>query len=383
MHERTGDETPRPMSIEDGARMDISQRLAKALADKAPPPDLPPAEAARVARLHYVADSVPGITRRRSGKGFAYRDAQGRTIRDAATLARIKALAVPPAWTAVWISADPRGHLQATGRDDRGRKQYRYHPRWREMRDETKYEHMVVFGRALPRIRRRVEQDLRRRGLPREKVLAAVVCLMERTLARVGNPEYARDNNSFGLTTLQNRHVRIAGGRVELDFRAKHGIRHRSIVADRKLARILRNCRDLPGSELFQYIDDAGERRSIDSGNVNDYLREISGAEITAKDFRTWAATNLALLALAERTAEKPTKKAVVEMVRQVAEQLGNTPAVCRKCYIHPAVIESFATGKLAPFVATLAWAGAAAETGQVERALMRFLEARGVRAAA
>src|SRR6266852_923692 len=347
MRERTGDETPRPMSIEDGARMDISRRLAKALADKAPPPDLPPAEAARVARLHYVADSVPGITRRRSGKGSAYRDAQGRTIRDAATLARIKALAVPPAWTAVWISADPRGHLQATGRDDRGRKQYRYHPRWRE------------------------------------KVLAAVVCLMERTLARVGNPEYARDNNSFGLTTLQNRHVRIAGGRVELDFRAKHGIRHRSIVADRKLARILRNCRDLPGSELFQYIDDAGERRSIDSGNVNDYLREISGAEITAKDFRTWAATNLALLALAERTAEKPTKKAVVEMVRQVAEQLGNTPAVCRKCYIHPAVIESFATGKLAPFVATLAWAGAAAETGQVERALMRFLEARGVRAAA
>src|SRR5713101_8223585 len=292
MRERTGDETPRPMSIEDGARMDISRRLAKALADKAPPPDLPPAEAARVARLHYVADSVP-------------------------------------------------------------------------------------------RIRRRVEQDLRRRGLPREKVLAAVVCLMERTLARVGNPEYARDNNSFGLTTLQNRHVRIAGGRVELDFRAKHGIRHRSIVADRKLARILRNCRDLPGSELFQYIDDAGERRSIDSGNVNYYLREISGAEITAKDFRTWAATNLALLALAERTAEKPTKKAVVEMVRQVAEQLGNTPAVCRKCYIHPAVIESFATGKLAPFVATLAWAGAAAETGQVERALMRFLEARGVRAAA
>ena len=363
--------------------MDISRRLAKALADKALPPDLLPAEAARAARLHYVVDSVPGMTRRRAGKGFAYRDAQRRAIRDAATLARIKALAVPPAWTEVWICADPRGHLQATGRDIRGRKQYRYHPRWRETRDETKYEHMLVFGRALPRIRRRVEQDLRRPGLPREKVLAAVVRLMERTLARVGNPEYARDNNSFGLTTLQNRHVRIAGGRVELDFRAKSGVRHRSVVADRKLARILKNCRDLPGSELFQYLDDAGERRSIDSGDVNDYLREISGADITAKDFRTWAATNLALLALAKCVAEPPTKKAVVDMVRQVAEQLGNTPAVCRKCYIHPAIIESFATGKLAPFVATLESTGAEAEMGRVERALLRFLEARGVPAAA
>ncbi len=363
--------------------MDISRRLAKALAEKALPPDLPPAEAARAARLHYVADSAPGITRRRSGTGFTYRDAQGRAIRDPETLARIKALAVPPAWTEVWICVDPRGHLQATGRDDRGRKQYRYHPRWREMRDETKYGHMLVFGRALPRIRRRVEQDLRQPGLPREKVLAAVVRLMERTLARVGNPEYARDNNSFGLTTLQNRHVRIAGGRVELDFRAKHGIRHRSLVAERKLARILKNCRDLPGSELFQYVDDAGERRSIDSGDINDYLREISGAEVTAKDFRTWAATNLALLALAERTAEKPTKKAVVEMVKGVAEQLGNTPVVCRKCYIHPAVIESFATGELAPFVATLTGGEAAAEMWQVERALMHLLEARGVPAAA
>jgi DNA topoisomerase-1 len=363
--------------------MDVSRRLAKALADKALPPDLPAQESARAARLHYVVDSAPGLTRRRAGTGFAYRDARGRAIRDPEILARIKALAVPPAWTAVWICADPRGHLQATGRDERGRKQYRYHPRWRAIRDETKYEHMLVFGRALPRMRRRVEQDLRRPGLPREKVLAAVVRLMERTLARVGNPEYARDNNSFGLTTLQNRHMRIAGGRVELDFRAKSGIRHRSVVADRKLARILRNCRDLPGAELFQYLDEAGERRSIDSGDVNDYLREVSGADITAKDFRTWAATNLALLALAERAAETPTKQAVVDMVKRVAEQLGNTPAVCRKCHIHPAVIESFATGKLAPFVAALGGGADGVEMGQVERALMRFLDARGVPAAA
>jgi DNA topoisomerase-1 len=362
--------------------MDISVRLARTLADKGPPPDLPAEDAARAAQLRYVADSAPGIARLRSGTGFAYRDATGRPIRNRETLARIKALAVPPAWSDVWICADPRGHLQATGRDVRGRKQYRYHPRWRAIRDQTKYEHMLVLGRALPRIRRRVAQDLRRSGLPREKVLAAVVRLMECTLARIGNPEYARDNNSFGLTTLRNRHMRIVGGRVELDFRGKSGVRHRSVVADRTLARILRSCRDLPGSELFQYLDDDGERRSIDSGDVNDYLREISGAEITAKDFRTWAATSLALLALARRIDEVPTKKAVVEMVQEVAGQLGNTAAVCRKCYIHPALIESFATGKLAPFVAMLGGGEAAAQTARVERALIRFLKARGVPAA-
>jgi DNA topoisomerase I len=361
--------------------MDISARLARTLADKAPPPDLPAAEAALAARLRYVSDSAPGITRRRAGTAFAYRDATGTVIRDTATLARIKALAVPPAWTDVWICAEPRGHLQATGRDVRGRKQYRYHPRWRAVRDETKYEHMLVFGRTLPRIRRRVAQDLRRAGLPRQKVLAAVVRLMERTLARVGNPEYARDNHSFGLTTLRDRHMRVLAGRVELDFRGKSGVRHRSVVADRKLARILKRCRDLPGSELFQYLDDDGERHSIDSGDLNDYLREISGADITAKDFRTWAATSLALLALARHGDEAPTKQAVVEMVQEVAAQLGNTPAVCRKCYIHPAVIESFATGKLAPFVALLR-GGAAAQTACVERALIRFLKAKGLPAA-
>jgi DNA topoisomerase I len=361
--------------------MDLSRRLAAALAQKAAP-DLPPPEAAKAAGLRYVRDDTPGITRCRLGDDFVYRDAAGAPIRDADTLARIKALAVPPAWVEVWICPDPRGHLQATGRDARGRKQYRYHPRWREQRDETKYEHMLDFGKALPRLRRRVEQDLSRPGLPREKVLAAVVRLMESTLARVGNVEYARDNGSFGLTTLQNRHMRIAKGRVELDFRAKHGIRHRSVIADRRLARILRNCRDLPGSELFQYLDEAGERRSIDSGDVNAYLRDISGAEITAKDFRTWAATSLALLALGGLDPETPTKQAVVAAVKQVAEQLGNTPSVCRKCYIHPLLLESYATGKLAPFVGMLAGGRGKPTMPAVERVLMHFLAAGGVPAA-
>ncbi len=220
--------------------------------------------AARAARLRYVNDRQPGIARRGTAGRFVYRGPDGKVIKDGAVLARIKALAVPPAWTDVWICPLDNGHLQATGRDARRRKQYRYHARWRHIRDETKYEHMLEFGRALPAIRRRVDADLSLPGLPREKVLAAVVRLMEDTLARVGNPEYAAQNNTFGLTTLRNRHVRIAGGRIELDFRAKHGIRHTSIVSDRKLARVVKNCRDLPGSELFQYIDDAGERHCID-----------------------------------------------------------------------------------------------------------------------
>jgi len=339
--------------------------------------------AARSARMRYVRDDAPGITRQRAGKDFIYRDTDGAPIRDEETLRRIRALAVPPAWTEVWICPDPRGHLQATGRDARGRKQYRYHPRWRAARDETKYEHMLEFGRALPRIRRRVEQDLSLPGLPREKVLAAVVRLMERTLARVGNPEYARDNGSFGLTTLQNRHVRITRGKVELDFRAKHGIRHRSVITDRKLMRILRNCRDLPGSELFQYLDEGGARHSIDSGDVNDYLREISGADITAKDFRTWAATNLALLALATRGDGEPTKKTVVEVVTCVAEQLSNTPAVCRKCYIHPALFESYLAGTLTPFLGKLGNDEQQAEMWVVEGAVMKFLAARASAAVA
>ena len=347
-------------------------------------PDIPvPApesvQAAKDARLRYVNDrQQPGITREGPPGHFVYRDSDGKVIKDAVELARIKALAVPPAWTEVWICPLESGHLQATGRDARRRKQYRYHPRWRHTRDETKYEHMLEFGRALPAIRRRVEADLGLPGLPREKVLAAVIRLMEDTLARVGNPEYASQNNTFGLTTLRNRHVRVTRGRIELDFRAKHGIRHVSVVSDRKLARVVKNCRDLPGSELFQYIDEAGERHCIDSADVNDYLREISGRDITAKDFRTWAATSLAVLALADQGEEEPpTKKAQVEAIKQVAKRLGNTPAICRKCYIHPGVLEGYLNGTLRR---TLAAVGAALgeeeppEMWRIERIVMRFL---------
>lgn len=346
---------------------------------RATQPDIPVAApenvyAAKAARLRYVNDRQPGITRKAAAGGFVFRDPKGKVIRDAAQLARIKALAVPPAWTDVWICPLENGHLQATGRDARRRKQHRYHPRWRRIRDETKYGHMLEFGRALPAIRRRIEADLGRPGLPREKVLAAVVRLMEDTLARVGNPEYAAQNNTFGLTTLRNRHVRIVRGRIELDFRAKHGIRHVSLVSDRKLARVVKNCRDLPGSELFQYIDEAGERHCIDSADVNDYLRDISGREITAKDFRTWAATNLALLAFAGQEQEPPTKKAQVEAVKEVAKRLGNTAAVCRKCYIHPAVLEGYLDGSLRRTLAAIGQEEQPAEMWRVERIVMRFL---------
>ena len=337
--------------------------------------------AARSAGLRYVNDRQPGISRKGAAGRFVYRDPEGKVIKDAVELTRIKSLAVPPAWTDVWICPLENGHLQATGRDARRRKQYRYHKRWRHTRDETKYEHMLEFGRVLPAIRRRIEADLSLPDLPRNKVLAAVVRLMEDTLARVGNPEYASQNNTFGLTTLRNRHVRIARGRIELDFRAKHGIRHVSLVSDRKLARVVKNCRDLPGSELFQYIDEAGERHCIDSADVNDYLREISGREITAKDFRTWAATNLAVLALADQEQDPPTKKAQVAAIKQVAKRLGNTPAICRKCYIHPAVLEGYLNGGLRK---TLASVSAAAgqdedppEMWRIERIVMRFLAER------
>lgn len=324
--------------------------------------------------MRYVNDRQPGITRGGAAGRFVYRTPQGKVIKNGAELARIRALAVPPAWTDVWICPLENGHLQATGRDARRRKQYRYHPRWRRTRDETKYEHMLEFGRALPAIRRRIQADLGLAGLPREKVLAAVVRLMEDTLARVGNPEYASQNNTFGLTTLRNRHVRITRGRIELDFRAKHGIQHVSLVSDRKLARVVKNCRDLPGSELFQYIDEDGERHCIDSADVNGYLREISGREITAKDFRTWAATNLAVLALADQEQEPPTKKAQVEAIKQVAKRLGNTPAICRKCYIHPAVLDGYLNGRLRRTLAAVGKEEDSPEMWRVERMVMRFL---------
>jgi DNA topoisomerase-1 len=340
------------------------------------PPTLDPLRAAEAAQLHYVSDRLtPGITRRPGGdRGFVYLDPGGRPVGDPATLQRIRSLAIPPAWTDVWICPDPDGHLQAVGYDAKRRKQYRYHPRWRAVRDETKFEHMLGFGQALPHIRRRVARDLDRPGLPREKVLAAVVQLMERSLARVGNPEYARDNEHFGLTTLRDEHVHVEGGRVELDFRGKHGVRHHVEVTDRKLARILENCRDLPGSELFQYLDETGARHRISSEHVNAYLRETAGRPVTAKDFRTWAATNLALLEVARMQERKPTKRGAATVVRRVAAQLGNTPAVCRKSYIHPRVLACYLDGSLRPTLAEIAAGERALGMWAVEGLTMRLL---------
>jgi DNA topoisomerase-1 len=311
---------------------------------------LDPLAAACAASLRYVSDTMPGITRRRFGTGFAYRDPEGRTIRDRAVLRRIKALAVPPAWQSVWICPYANGHIQAVGRDARGRKQYRYHQRWRQVRDEAKYGRMLLFGGVLPRIRARVRRDLAREGVPRERILAVLVRLLETTLARVGNVEYAKGNNSFGLTTLRNRHARVKGGSVELDFRGKHGIAHHLEIRDRRLAPIIRFCQDIPGQELFQYVDEDGNRRAVGSQDVNDYLREIAGEEVTAKDFRTWAATNLAAVALRECAAagsEATAKHNVLRTIEAVAKLLGNTPAICRKCYIHPAIVDGYLDGSL------------------------------------
>lgn len=311
---------------------------------------LDPVESAKTAGLRYVSDEQPGIRRRRSGRGFTYAGRDGTTIRDAEKLRRIRSLAIPPAWIDVWICPSPRGHIQATGRDARGRKQYRYHPRWREVRDEAKYGRMVEFGQALPKIRARAKEDLLLRGLPREKVLATVVQLLQETPIRVGNEEYAKQNASFGLTTMRDRHVDVEGSKLRFEFRGKGGKRHTADVRDRRLARIVKQCQEIPGHELFQYLDDDGNRRAIDSADVNEYLREISGADFTAKDFRTWAGTVAAALALEELEAfdsEAQAKTHVVRAIEQVAETLGNTPAVSRKCYVHPAIIESYMDGSL------------------------------------
>ena len=311
-----------------------------------------PEAVARAARLRYVHPSEPGFRRVRLGeREFRIEDHRGRPVEDAAHLERVRKLAIPPAYEDVWICRHHNGHLQAVGRDARGRKQYRYHPTWRQVRDEGKYGHMLRFGRVLPRIREQVDADLRLHGLSRRRVLAAVVKLLEGTLVRIGNEEYARENHSFGLTTLRNRHVRVTGEKVHFDFRGKHGVEHHIDLKDRRLANIVKRCRDLPGQELFQYVDEQGERHHIGSHDVNDYLQEISGEDVTAKDFRTWAATNLAALALAEMErfdSQAKAKKAVVQAVESVAKKLGNTPAICRKCYIHPAVLEGYLDGTLA-----------------------------------
>jgi DNA topoisomerase-1 len=309
-----------------------------------------PEASAEEAGLRYVTDTGPGIRRRRAGKGWTYIGTDGTRLTDADRIAWINRLAIPPAWTDVWICPIKRGHLQATGRDSRGRKVYRYHPRWREVRDEAKYGRLVEFARALPRIRRRAERDLRRRGLPREKVLALVVRLLEETLIRVGNDEYARDNRSYGLSTLRDRHVDVRGERITFSFRGKAGKDHEIGLRDRRLARLVKQCQEIPGQELFQYYDDGGNRVDVTSGDVNDYLREISGDDFTAKDFRTWAGTVAASMALQEFLEvddDAGRKKAVVAAIEDVAERLGNTPTVCRACYVHPEVIDRYLDGTM------------------------------------
>jgi DNA topoisomerase-1 len=307
-------------------------------------------ESAKAAGLRYVSDDKPGIRRKCRGDMFYYLDQYGRRINDQNELQRIKSLGIPPAWIDVWICPQPNGHIQATGRDAKGRKQYRYHPRWRATRDETKYDRMIAFGRALPEIRARVDHDLRRHDLSREKVLATVVRLLETTLIRVGNEEYAKANQSYGLTTMRNRHVDVKGATVRFHFRGKSGIDHRIDINDRRLANIVKRCKELPGAELFQYLDDEGQRQTIDSGDVNAYLHEITGDDFTAKDFRTWAGTLLAAMALQEFEAfdsETQAKKNIVRAIERVAERLGNTPSVCRKCYVHPAVLDAYLEGTM------------------------------------
>ncbi len=311
---------------------------------------LDPAVSARRAQLRYASDDRPGIRRKRSGQGFVYYDAAGKRIRDKETLFRIRRLVIPPAWTDVWISPDENGHLQATGRDARSRKQYRYHPRWRQVRDASKYERVLHFAQALPRIRQRIDRDLKAPALSRRRVLATVARLLEATLIRVGNDEYARANNSYGLTTMQDKHATINGSEVRFKFRGKSGKWHSIALADRRLARTVRRCQELPGQELFQYIADDGAQADVTSSDVNEYLRDIAGEEFTAKDFRTWAGTVLAALALKEFErfdSQAQRKRNIVRAIERVAERLGNTPSVCKKCYVHPAILDSYLDGSM------------------------------------
>src|SRR5438552_4434966 len=307
-----------------------------------------PATAAEDAGLRYVSDDPPGYSRKVEVDDFEYFDSEGKAVRDEQRLARIARLAIPPAWTDVWICPSPNGHVQATGRDARRRKQYLYHERWREIRDENKYDRLVNFGKALPKIRRRLKKDLALSSLPREKVLATIVQLLERSLIRVGNEEYARENKSFGLTTMQDRHVDVKGSKLRFRFRGKSGREHEVDVTDRRLARILLKLQDLPGQSLFQYVDDEENVREITSQAVNEYLHEITGEDFTAKDFRTWAGTVLAAIALGTTAASETKKQAkanIKHAISAVAEILGNTPAVCRRCYIHPAILKAYLSG--------------------------------------
>jgi DNA topoisomerase-1 len=344
-----------------------------------------PSESAKAAGLRYTTDASPGIRRIRRGRAFTYVDAEGRRVRAAAELARIRSLVIPPAWGDVWICPDPRGHLQATGRDARGRKQYRYHPKWRVVRDETKYDRVIGFAKALPVIRRTTSGHLRRQGLPREKVLATVVQLLEKTLIRVGNDEYARSNRSYGLTTMRDGHVEVKGHRVRFSFRGKSGVEHEIDLNDRRLARIVRQCRDLPGYELFQYIDENGQRQTVGSEEVNAYLKDITGQDLTSKDFRTWAGTVLAAQLLREFeafTSNAEAKRNILAAVEMVARRLGNTKAVCRKCYIHPAVFDAYMDGSMLETIAQRARkvSRAVDRLTAGEAAVLRLLKQRSTR---
>jgi DNA topoisomerase-1 len=348
-------------------------------------------EAAAEAGLRYVSDHQPGYRRKRKGDGFEYFDTEGKPIREEEKILRINRLAIPPAWTDVWICPSPNGHIQATGRDDRGRKQYRYHDRWREVRDENKYDRMIDFGKALPNIRARLRKDMALPGLPRNKVLATVIQLLERTFIRIGNVEYARENNSFGLTTLQDRHVSVKGSKLRFRFKGKSG-KHREVeITDRRVAKIISKLQDLPGQDLFQYVDEDGVVHDVTSQDVNDYLREIGGgADFSAKDFRTWGGTVLAAIALRTVGAfetKKQAKANIKAAICGVAQLLGNTPAICRKCYIHPAILETYLKRS---FIAGLEpkagengsepiLAGAGVDFESAETAILKWLRSRAV----
>jgi DNA topoisomerase-1 len=336
--------------------------------------------AAEEAGLQYVSDERPGYRRKRTGKKFQYLDTEGKPIRNEQRLLRIKRLAIPPAWTDVWVCPSPNGHIQATGRDARGRKQYCYHERWREVRDENKFDRLTQFARALPKIRRRVAQDLKLPGLPRRTVLATIVRLLERAFIRIGNEEYARENKSFGLTTLKSRHVTVKGAQVRFRFRGKSGRQHDVDVTDRRVAKVVAKCQDLPGQDLFQYLDQGGEVQDVTSQDVNEYLRQIAAEDFTAKDFRTWGGTVLAAIALSKQEEFKTKKQAksnIKTAICAVAELLGNTPATCRKCYVHPVIVEAYLNRTRIAGLNGDVKELKAPDLRVAERAVLKFLRAR------
>lgn len=332
-------------------------------------------EIAAEAGLIYISDAQPGITRVRKGDGFEYHDSKGARIKDEKTLERIRSLAIPPAYEKVWICARANGHLQATGVDARGRKQYRYHPKFREVREESKFQKLIDFAQVLPELRKRVDEDLARPGMPREKALAAVVYLLEKSLIRVGNEEYAKSNKHYGLTTMLNRHAKVQGANIRFSFMGKSGIKHDIEIHDRRLARIVKKTQELPGQELFNYVDENGVTRDVTSNDVNAYLKEITGGEFTAKDFRTWSATVMCLVELAAREIpqnKKGGKAAVTEVMKRVSRLLGNTPAICRKCYVHPAIVQAYLDGRLPTLMSECA---AGCESDADEMAVAKLLE--------